>query len=228
MAAQTFIRCVYIVLLLLLPSLRVGAQEHPTDINVIEEYNDGKGYFVRTIEYHQGGKRIVETIKKAVVPVLLTKPINPDTLLKDSLYVEVTKSKYKVDVYYKKRKIRSYVAVFGPRPLENKRMEGDRCTPEGCYRIKYKNPNSQYHKFMLLDYPNDSALARFNDLKKNGTLPPTAKVGGNVGIHGVWKGGDDLVEMGVGWTDGCVALKNKDVDELFQFLHVGTKVYIKK
>ena len=91
-----------------------------------------------------------------------------------------------------------------------------------------QNPNSKYDKFMLLSYPNDSSLARFNRLKENGYIPKIAKIGGDVGIHGVWKGGDDMIEMGVGWTYGCVAIKNKDIEELFSLVGVGTKVTIKR
>ena len=47
-------------------------------------------------------------------------------------------------------------------------------------------------------------------------------------IHGIWKKGDDLIEKRVGWTDGCIALKNKDIDELFLFVGIGTKVFIRK
>ena len=81
---------------------------------------------------------------------------------------------------------------------------------------------------MLLDYPNDSTMVRFAALKEKGAIPKNARVGGNVGIHGIWKGGDDMIEMGVGWTDGCVALKNADIDELYSFCGVGTRVCIKK
>ena len=107
-------------------------------------------------------------------------------------------------------------------------MEGDRCTPEGVFHIAGKNPNSKYNKFMLLSYPNDSARIRFNKLKQQGLIPKTARIGGDIGIHGIWKGGDDMIEMGVGWTDGCVALKNRDVEELYTFVGVGTKVVIRK
>lgn len=107
-------------------------------------------------------------------------------------------------------------------------MEGDRCTPEGWFKITNLNPRSQYNKFMLLNYPNDSATNRFNNLKKAGKLPASARIGGAIGIHGIWPGGDNLIELGVGWTDGCVALRNKDVEELYSFVGLGTKVYIKK
>ncbi|NDC40161.1 MAG: hypothetical protein EBZ77_01225 [Chitinophagia bacterium] len=228
MAIPRLFTITILLLLAFLPLCRLHAQERPENIRVVEEYNDGRGYAVRTIEYYQNGKRVRETIRKPVLPPVAERPINPDSVIHDSLYVEVIKSKYKVDVYYKRKRIRSYAAVFGPRPLENKCMEGDRCTPEGVFRIKMKNPNSHYHKFMLLDYPNDSSLVRFNELKKEGKLPPTARAGGNVGIHGIWKGGDELIDLGVGWTDGCVALKNNDIDELYRFLSVGTRVYIRK
>jgi len=205
------------------------AEDKPTNVKVIEEYKDGKGNAVRVIQYDQHHMRITETVIVPIVPkVVLNRPINPDTVNKDSVWVMVEKSKYIVDLYYGHRKIRAYKAVFGPRPMENKCVEGDRCTPEGWFHIKAKNPASKYDKFMLLDYPNDSAIARFNDLKQKGSVPKNARMGGDVGIHGIWPGGDDMIELGVGWTDGCVALRNKDIEELYKFIKVGTKVCIKR
>ena len=201
----------------------------PRDIKVLDEHPDGKGNTVRTIQYYQGGSRVVET---AIIPI---KPepnihiaINPDTLNKDSVLVVVNKSKYNVEVYYHKHLIRSYQAVFGPKPLENKTHEGDRCTPEGWFAIKTKKPWSRYDKFLELNYPNDEAIERFNALKAKGTLPPNARIGSDVGIHGIWKGGDDMIEKGVGWTDGCIALRNKDIEELYTLVGVGTRVFIRK
>ena len=201
----------------------------PTNIKVIAEYNDDKGNHIRKIQYDKGHITIQETIVQPIAPVYnLHRPINPDTLNKDSLLLIVNKSKYNVELYYGKKMIRAYRAVFGPKPLENKSYEGDRCTPEGAFRIRSKNPKSQYNKFMLLDYPNDSSYARFNSLKANGKISPTARIGGSVGIHGIWKGGDDMIDLGVGWTDGCIALTNKDIDELYTFLNVGTRILIRK
>lgn len=201
----------------------------PTNVKVLEEYKDPKGNLVRVIRYDQGNARVTETIiKPPAPPINLHRPIKGDTLVKDSVMLMVSKSKYKVDVYYRGKMIRSYTAVFGPRPLENKNMEGDRCTPEGWYHIRTKNPASQYNKCMLLDYPNDTAYTRFNILKEKGAIPKTARIGGNIGIHGIWRGGDDMIEMGVGWTDGCVALRNADIDELYSFVGIGTRVCIRK
>lgn len=206
-----------------------GNQPIPKNVKVVSETLDGKGNIVRTIQFNQGLMKVTETIvMPAPRKIGYRMAIRPDTLIKDSLLVLVKKSQYTVEVYYRKKIIRSYRAVFGPRPLDNKCMEGDRCTPEGWFKITNKNPNSQYNKFMLISYPNDSAIVRFNKLKAMGTIPKAASIGGSVGIHGIWPGGDDMIEMGVGWTDGCVALRNTDVDELFAFVGVGTKVFIQK
>lgn len=199
----------------------------PTNYKVIEERKDKDGNTIRTIQYDQGNKRIREVqIIKNILNIRV--PISPDTMNKDSVLVVVNKSDHVAEVYYRRRMIRAYKAVFGPRPQENKMMAGDRATPEGWFIIKNKNPNSKYDKFMLLNYPNDTTLARFNKMKESGYIPRNAQPGGDVGIHGIWKGGDDMIEKGIGWTDGCIALKNKDVDELYAFVGVGTKVFIKK
>jgi murein L,D-transpeptidase YafK len=201
----------------------------PRDIKVLNEYKDGKGNIVRVIQYHQGAQLITET---AIIPIkteINTRiRVNPDTLNKDSVLLVVNKSKYNLEVYYRRRMIRSYKAVFGPKPLEKKVMEGDRRTPEGWFTIKNKNPNSRYDKFMGITYPNDSDIARFNQLKAKSSLPKTASIGGDVGIHGIWKGADDMIDKGVGWTDGCIALKNKDIEELYTLVGIGTRVFIRK
>lgn len=201
----------------------------PRNVKVIEEYNDRKGNMVRVIQYSQGLMKVTETIiMPRTVQVGFKAPINPDTLIRDSIVVFVNKSRYNVQVFYRKKVIRSYKAVFGPKPQQDKFMEGDRCTPEGWFRITAKNPASKYHRFLLIDYPNDSNRVRFNKLKESGVLPATARIGGSVGIHGIWAGGDDLIELGVGWTDGCVALKNRDMEELYSLVGVGSQVYITK
>lgn len=229
--------CRLSLLVSLFLSVRANAQDFHSeiqqpnikDLKLIKEESDGKGCIVRIIQYTKGNIRVTETITIRKSPVIsLNRPINPDTLVNDSLMVMVSKSQYRVSLYYKKRMIRSYKAVFGPNPQLNKCMEGDRCTPEGSFRISGKNSASKYNKFMLLNYPNDSATVRFNKLKADGAIPKTAKIGGAIGIHGIWKGGDDMIEMGIGWTDGCVALKNKDIEELFSLIDVGTKVMICK
>lgn len=200
------------------------------NLKVLSEESDGKGHITRIVQYSKGNIRVTETIFLTKGPSIreLNTPIRADTLIKNLLEIVISKSSYRVGVYYRKRLIRSYKAVFGPNPKMDKYMEGDRNTPEGKFTITNKNPGSKYTKFMLLNYPNDSTYVRFNKLKAAGKIPAAARIGGDVGIHGIWKGGDDMIDMGVGWTDGCVAIKNKDIEELFSLVGIGTQVTIRR
>jgi hypothetical protein len=202
-------------------------KDKPRNYKITDEHKDKDGNTVRTVEYDEGKTHIRETmIIKNIFNIRV--PVNPDTMDKDSVLIVVNKSNYDVEVFYRRRLIRAYKAVFGPKPQENKKMEGDRCTPEGWFTILNKNPNSKYNKFMLLNYPNDTSMGVFNSLKAKGTIPKNARPGGDVGIHGIWKGGDDMIEKGICWTDGCVAVKNKDIEELYSLVGVGTRVCIRK
>lgn len=204
-------------------------KERPKDVKIVREYEDGKGHIIRELQYKRGSMVVTET-------VILPKPkkiekgmaISPDTLNKDSLIIYVDKSRYLVLLFYKRQMIRKYRAVFGPNPKQNKKMQGDRNTPEGWYTITRLNPRSKYHKYMELSYPTPANRKRFERLKSRGVIPRNARIGGNVGIHGIWEGGDDMIELGVGWTDGCIAIKNKDMDELYKLTGLGTRVIIKR
>lgn len=201
----------------------------PENVKVLDEYSDGKGNIVRMIQFTQGLMRVTQTIIMPKTPPMNVRvPVRADTLNKDSVILLVDKSEYSLKVYYRKRILRIYKAVFGPRPLDNKCMEGDRCTPEGKFKIASKNPASKYDRFMGLNYPNDSTYKRFNALKAAGSIPASARIGGDVGIHGIWPGGDDMIDMGIGWTDGCIALKNRDIEELYTFVGIGTRVVVQK
>ncbi|MEZ5017746.1 MAG: L,D-transpeptidase [Flavipsychrobacter sp.] len=203
----------------------------PKNLKLVREYDDGKGHIVREVQYSQGNMRVTETI-------IMPKPrrhtigfhvrVNPDTLDTDSLWLIIDKSRYVLQVYYKNRMLRNYRAVFGPKPILNKCMEGDRCTPEGWFTIVNKHKSSKYNKFLGISYPGAKDIERFNELKKKGSIPKNARIGGNIGIHGIWEGGDDMIELGVGWTDGCIALKNKDVNDLYLLIKEGVRVYIQK
>ncbi len=224
---QSFRRYALCLLGLLFVSLAVLGQGQPQDMRVMEEVRKADGTIVRKIQYTQNGRRVTET--HIIKPhTIVNVPINPDTLDKSQLMVVIHKSRYTLDLYYRRKKIRSYKVVFGPKPKEDKKMKGDRCTPEGKFLVLNKHPSARYNKFIQIDYPNDSSYIHFNNLKKRGLIPANAEIGGDVGIHGIWKGGDDMIEMGMGWTDGCIAMKNADVDDLYRFLELGVPVFIRK
>jgi murein L,D-transpeptidase YafK len=225
---SSFLKVAVLTAFLLVPVL-LSAQPRPTNIKVISETSDGRGNIIRVIQFNEGLMKVTQTIIEPKQPSIgIMIPIRMDTARKDSISIVISKSTYKLVVKYRGKAIRVYKATFGPNPLMNKTMEGDRNTPEGIFRIATKNPASKYDKFLGLNYPTDSSYARFNRLKANGVVPASATIGGNVGIHGIWPGGDELIKLGVGWTDGCIALMNKDVEDLFTLISVGTKVMIIK
>lgn len=206
-----------------------GSGKELRDLKVLEEKKDRYGNTVRTIQYFEGSTKVTETVILPPFPSLgERKRINPDTLIRDSMMVYVDKTNYLVALIYRRKRIRQYRAVFGPDRLKDKMKEGDRCTPEGWFHILSKKEHSNWQKFLLLDYPNDSSYARFNYRKRTGQIPSSAQIGGAVGIHGTFRSGVKMVDWGMGWTDGCIALKPEDIEDLYQFVWPGTRVFVKR
>jgi lipoprotein-anchoring transpeptidase ErfK/SrfK len=116
---------------------------------------------------------------------------------------------------------KSFKAEFGPPWMGDKLQRGDRATPEGRYSVSTKKSGGQtiYYRALAINYPNAEDLARFKKAVKSGALPPGANPGGLIEIHG--SGG-----KGAHWTEGCVALKNEDMRQLFERVSVGTPVTI--
>ena len=81
---------------------------------------------------------------------------------------------------------------------------------------------------MALDYPTAESYARFNSRKQRGEIPASAKIGGEIGIHGTWPHDDYLIDRFKNWTEGCISMKNADVAEVYSFTRNGAKVTIKK
>lgn len=142
--------------------------------------------------------------------------------------IVVDKSDYELHVYDAKGWYATYPVVFGADPLRDKKMEGDRCTPEGDFKILSKRPHNKWSRFMLLDYPNQETMAKFNQRKQRGEIPKNATPGGGVGIHGVFPHEDFVIDRYKNWTLGCISLKNSDVQELYSYIPIGTPVSIKK
>jgi murein L,D-transpeptidase YafK len=110
---------------------------------------------------------------------------------------------------------------MGPNWIGDKRHRGDKATPEGRYYItkKKKGKDTIYYKALLINYPNDEDRKRYNDDVKRGILSAGQGIGGLIEIHG---GGG----KGAHWTEGCVALTNAEMDQIFDFVEVGTPVTI--
>ena len=142
--------------------------------------------------------------------------------------IVVDKSNYELYVYDAKGWYATYPVVFGTSTLDDKRMEGDKCTPEGSFRITAKRGHEKWAKFMALDYPTRESIEKFNARKQRGEIPKNASPGGGIGIHGTWPREDFVVDRYKNWTNGCIALKRSDVDELYSYVPVGTVIQIRK
>lgn len=81
---------------------------------------------------------------------------------------------------------------------------------------------------MWIDYPNADSWKKHNAAKQQGKIPKDAKIGGEVGIHGVPDGYDFAIDVKQNWTLGCISLKNKDVIELYEFIFDSTIIEIRK
>jgi murein L,D-transpeptidase YafK len=142
-------------------------------------------------------------------------------------YIVINKAKYELNVYDPQGWLATYPVVFGNKDLRDKLCEGDRKTPEGTFTIISKKTHSKWDRFMLLDYPNQESIEKFNERKSQGLIPAGAQIGGGIGIHGTWPNDDFDVDNYRNWTDGCISMRNKDVEELYNMIPVGTKVIIR-
>jgi hypothetical protein len=135
--------------------------------------------------------------------------------------IVIDKFSRKCFVYLSGAKKYEFETELGKNWVGDKRIRGDNATPEGMYRItkKFDGRKTKYYKALLLDYPNDKDMERFRSEIEHGSLPSSAKIGGLIEIHG--NGG-----KGIDWTEGCVALTDKEMDVVFKFAKVGTPVTI--
>ena len=163
----------------------------------------------------------IQTYKTSRSKKSASLPISP-------IKIVVDKSSYELHVYDAKGWYATYPVVFGNKNLDDKKMEGDRKTPEGTYHIAAKRYHDKWSRFMALDYPTKESWEKFNKRKANGEIPASARIGGGVGVHGVWPHEDFVVDRYQNWTLGCISMKNDDVEDLYSYVPVGTAITIRK
>jgi murein L,D-transpeptidase YafK len=140
----------------------------------------------------------------------------------------IDKSDYELSVYDSKGWYATYPVVFGNNSLDDKKMEGDNNTPEGSFQILSKRVHEKWCRFLALNYPTAEDREKFNERKQRGEIPANAKIGGSIGIHGVWPHEDFVIDKYKNWTMGCVSMKNDDVIELYGYTNKGASVTIRK
>ena len=137
--------------------------------------------------------------------------------------VLVEKSQNKMYLIDNGEVMKEYKISLGSNPIGDKIHEGDMRTPEGNYYIEYRNDQSKFYKSLKISYPdaNDSAQAYAQGLSP----------GGDIVIHGLPNGVRDRDIKGelypLNWTEGCIAVKNKEMDEIWQLVDVYTPIEIR-
>ena len=118
--------------------------------------------------------------------------------------------------------IAEYSVAFGANPVGHKQQAGDERTPEGRYILDYKKADSDYYKAIHISYPNEqdkqSAASRGQD------------PGGAIMIHGQrnWFGWLSFITQQFNWTDGCIAVTNDEMDEIWRLVPVNTPIEIRE
>ena len=145
----------------------------------------------------------------------------------------ITKSNRTLTVFDGDKRIKSYKMVLGFDPKGDKETEGDGRTPEGDFYIVVKNPKSKFFLSLGLSYPNredaergmrDGLITKAEKLAIDkaidaGRTPPQkTKLGGEIYIHG----GGNLAD----WTEGCIAMRNQDIQQLYDAVGTGAPVKV--
>lgn len=135
--------------------------------------------------------------------------------------IVVYKKERTLTLFYRGVPVKSYFVALGAKPVGDKERAGDHKTPEGLFHINAHNPASKYHLALRISYPDDAHRARAAAL---GVDP-----GGDIMIHGLppefSEAGKDHRQND--WTNGCVALSNPEIEELWRAVPDGTPVQIK-
>lgn len=131
-------------------------------------------------------------------------------------YIQVIKSKRRLDLIGGGRILKSYPIRLGNAPVGAKHFQGDGKTPEGSYRIDRRNVRSQYFRSLGVSYPNRSDRAR---AARRGKSP-----GGDIFVHGQPNGLNRTLDYD--WTAGCIALSNEHMAELWAAIPIGCPIRI--
>ncbi len=136
--------------------------------------------------------------------------------------VLVKKSERKLVLFKDGEAFRRYDIALGDNPKGHKQFEGDEKTPEGTYILDWRNHNSKFYRSIHISYPNEQDLAF--------ALSQGREPGGMIMIHGRPNKSPDPISGWIldkmDWTDGCIAVKNEEMDEIWAAIDNGTPIEI--
>ena len=135
--------------------------------------------------------------------------------------IVVEKSAHRLTLLRDGHALKTYDVALGSASRGHKQQEGDGRTPEGAYAIDFKNARSRFHLALRISYPN--ATDRASAARRG--VPP----GGDIMIHGLPNGLGWLAGLHLwrDWTDGCIAVTDAQIDEIWPLVDIGTAVEIR-
>ena len=135
--------------------------------------------------------------------------------------VLVVKSERTLTLLAHGKVVRTYKVALGGVPAGAKEMQGDHKTPEGHYVLDRRNPKSKFYKAIHVSYPNEQDRRK---ARAKG-VPP----GGDIMIHGLPNGMGALgpAHRLTDWTDGCIAVTDAEIDEIWKLVADGTPIEIR-
>lgn len=131
----------------------------------------------------------------------------------------IVKSTRTMTLFHGDKALRTYKVALGSVPVGAKQIQGDHKTPEGNYTISGRNEHSQFHLALRISYPSPADRARAHTLR--------AGAGGDIMIHGLPNGFSDARYTRTDWTDGCVAVTNAEIEEIWNLVPIGARVEIR-
>ncbi|SDX99171.1 L,D-transpeptidase catalytic domain [Allochromatium warmingii] len=137
--------------------------------------------------------------------------------------VVVKKSKRQLELLSRGQVVRQYRVALGSAPVGHKYREGDQRTPEGRYSLNWRNPKSNFYKSLHISYPSEQDRAVSRQLGYNDP-------GGMIMIHGLpnYIQSPNLRQQYANrdWTEGCIAVQNHEMDEIWSLVKDGTPIHI--
>ncbi len=157
--------------------------------------------------------------------------------------IVITKSSQNLKVMNGEQIVKQFRIAYGMGGKDSKRIQGDKKTPSGTYKIINFKDDSQFHYFMQIDYPNlldawygyKNQVISADEFKyisttiKNDNIPPQdTKLGGFIGIHGIGKTNEEklAIHHAFNWTQGCIGMTNEEINMLRKYVDIGTRVTI--
>lgn len=150
----------------------------------------------------------------SVASLVIAGPVFADAPLVQADLIMVYKDSRRLYLYRDEQLLRTYRIDLGWAPEGDKETEGDGRTPEGTYVINRRNPNSNFHLSLGISYPDPRQIALAN-------------------LAGIDPGGEIFIHGGRGrgrprdWTAGCIAVNNRDIEEIWQMVPDGTPIVIR-